>query len=55
MNHPNDRDAKNEIRRSDEQLNSRRDPEKEMPDPEQVEQDRERAKQEYGDQEKKAS
>ncbi len=55
MNHSSDRDAKNEIRRSDEQLNSRRDPEKEMPDPEQVEQDRERAKQEYGDQDKKAS
>ncbi len=55
MDNKNDRDAKNEIRRSEEQLNSRLDPEHEMPDPEQVERNREESRRQFEDQQKKAS
>ncbi len=55
MENNRDRDAKEEIRRSDEQLNSTYDAEHEIPDPKQVERDRQRAEQEFDEQRKKAS
>ncbi len=43
----------NKAERSQEQLNSTYDAEKEIPDPEQVEKDRQRAEQEYGNKDRK--
>ncbi len=46
---------KDDVERSDEQLKSRYDAEKEIPDPEQVERDRKDAEKIYGNQDRKAS
>jgi hypothetical protein len=52
----NDRNQDNSAQRSDEQIENRIDPEREMPDPEQVEQDRKESEKIYGDQkDRKAS
>ncbi len=48
MPNSSDRDARNEIRRSEEQVNSRYDAEKEIPDPEQVDEDIQEAERDYG-------
>lgn len=46
-------DENNNIERDEKQINSRYDPEKEIPDPEQVERNREQARQQYGDENSK--